>query len=475
MKKITAKKFMPIILAAVVFFLAAQPAAKVVFEKSKQTLGDTRSFGVAIDDVDMDGDNDIFLANYRGPNALWLNDGRGVFTPSAQAFPAVETHGVNIQDLNGDGKPDIMLLNHAAPSQVLFNDGSGKFVDSGQKLGAAGDYPSMAVLGDVDGDGDADAFVTNYQVPNRLWLNDSKGFFTVSPEAYGGANGHEMELADFNGDGSLDLYLSLSDQADQIWFNDGAGRFKDSGQALGGNVGVDRADYGDVDGDGDIDLVIANGGEGLKIWLNRKNTGTFVPAGPSLEAGLKICKLFDADRDSDLDLITLDRDSGNHLWLNSGSGSFTSLGQVFGTPRALSVACGDLDGNGIPDVVLGKQENTGGNGVYFNRTAKSGPGTALAEEVKNVIRSGELPALQALVEKDPGLLKTRDSQGRTLLHLAAVAGHLEMVRWLIGRGVEVDARTAQMSTPLMHASLAGKTDIVRLLLARGADIGARDS
>jgi len=97
------------------------------------------------------------------------------------------------------------------------------------------------------------------------------------------------------------------------------------------------------------------------------------------------------------------------------------------------------------------------------------------EEIKNAVQSGDLPRLRALVEKDPALLGIKDDQGRTLLHLAAVAGHLEMVRWLIGRGVEVDARTAQMSTPLMHASLAGKTDIVRLLLARGADIGARDS
>jgi ankyrin repeat protein len=98
-----------------------------------------------------------------------------------------------------------------------------------------------------------------------------------------------------------------------------------------------------------------------------------------------------------------------------------------------------------------------------------------AEEIKGFILSGDLPRLQALLAKDPALLKAGDTQGRTPLHLAAAAGHLEIVRWLIGRGAEIDARTAQMSTPLMHASLSGKTEIVRLLIAKGANLGARDS
>jgi ankyrin repeat protein/glyoxylase-like metal-dependent hydrolase (beta-lactamase superfamily II) len=100
---------------------------------------------------------------------------------------------------------------------------------------------------------------------------------------------------------------------------------------------------------------------------------------------------------------------------------------------------------------------------------------ALNEETKNTALAGDLPRLQALLAKDPALVKAGDAQGRTLLHLAAAAGHLKMVRWLIAHGAEIEARTVQMSTPLMHASLSGKTDMVRLLIAKGADLGARDS
>ncbi|MCX6835157.1 MAG: VCBS repeat-containing protein [candidate division Zixibacteria bacterium] len=67
---------------------------EIVFTKSEQTLGNTRTFGIAIEDVDRDGDNDIFMANYIGPSQLWLNDGNGVFTPSPQSFDISEVHGV---------------------------------------------------------------------------------------------------------------------------------------------------------------------------------------------------------------------------------------------------------------------------------------------------------------------------------------------------------------------------------------------
>jgi ankyrin repeat protein len=100
---------------------------------------------------------------------------------------------------------------------------------------------------------------------------------------------------------------------------------------------------------------------------------------------------------------------------------------------------------------------------------------ALTEEIKKTILSGDLARLQELGEKDPGILKASDTQGRSPLHLAAAMGHLKMARWLIGHGAEVDARTAQLSTPLMHASLSGKADMVRLLVAKGGNREARDS
>ena len=121
-------------------------STKIVFRKSDQTLGDTRSFGLAIADVDMDGDKDVFLTNYLGPSKLWLNNGQGRFFDSGQNFGNSEAHDVAISELNGDNYPDIFLLNHASSCKIFINNGIGNFTSTGQNIGSSTDYPGMLVL-----------------------------------------------------------------------------------------------------------------------------------------------------------------------------------------------------------------------------------------------------------------------------------------------------------------------------------------
>ena len=348
--------------------LAKNISTEILFRKSQKTLGDIRTFGIAIADVDMDGDNDVFTTNYIGPSKLWLNDGNGNFTESVQNFGNSEAHAVAIADLNSDGFPDIFLLNHAAPCKVFFNDGKGNFKDSGQNIGSVGDNPGMVVPGDVDNDGDLDAFISYYQLPNRLWLNDGKGFFKVTDTLFGGAEASDMALVDVNGDKFLDLFLTLTDKPDEIWMNDGKGKYNNSGQKLGNSKGYEKVDCGDINGDGYTDFVTSNSVGGIIIWLNQKNTGIFNEAGPYFEPAFNVCKLLDADNDNDLDLIIASR-TGTKILLNDGKGNFT-LGQVFDETWVARIACGKLDMNNTVDFVLGKKEGTGGNSIYFNETGK---------------------------------------------------------------------------------------------------------
>lgn len=99
----------------------------------------------------------------------------------------------------------------------------------------------------------------------------------------------------------------------------------------------------------------------------------------------------------------------------------------------------------------------------------------LADETARIVRAGDLPALQALAEKDPAVLAFQDGQGRSLLHGAAACGHMEMARWLIERGNRVNAVTVEMITPLMQAAQAGRIEAARLLIAKGANLEARNS
>jgi ankyrin repeat protein len=95
--------------------------------------------------------------------------------------------------------------------------------------------------------------------------------------------------------------------------------------------------------------------------------------------------------------------------------------------------------------------------------------------VDNVRR--ELDSLQDIrfVAGSGGQLNEHDDRGRTPLHLAAAAGHLENVRYLIDKAnVDVDARDLRQRTALSLAASHGHWDVCRFLLAKGCDPTAFD-
>jgi uncharacterized protein len=86
---------------------------------------------------------------------------------------------------------------------------------------------------------------------------------------------------------------------------------------------------------------------------------------------------------------------------------------------------------------------------------------------------GDLPKVQALLERDPGLAcATSDGEhyevGATALHLACSGGHAGVVRALVAAGVEVNAM-ARDGSPLSIAVWEGHIELVEFLLAHGGD------
>ncbi len=65
-------------------------------------------------DLDLDGDQDLYVANDFGRNALLLNDGKGRFESIGEQAGADDRHhGMNVSfaDLDGDRKPDVFVTN----------------------------------------------------------------------------------------------------------------------------------------------------------------------------------------------------------------------------------------------------------------------------------------------------------------------------------------------------------------------------
>jgi ankyrin repeat protein len=94
-----------------------------------------------------------------------------------------------------------------------------------------------------------------------------------------------------------------------------------------------------------------------------------------------------------------------------------------------------------------------------------------AEDVEAIIEAaleGHLDEVRRLVQQDRRLLEADDGKS-TPLELASGEGHLEVVRYLLDEGAQVDLRAPDGWTALGSACWYARSDVVSLLLAHGAD------
>jgi uncharacterized protein len=92
-------------------------------------------------------------------------------------------------------------------------------------------------------------------------------------------------------------------------------------------------------------------------------------------------------------------------------------------------------------------------------------------ELHEAAAAGQLVAIQDAVEKEPGLAKGYSPDGFPVLALAAAFGHFAIVRYLHGKGADINAAANNASgyNALTGAVASGHREIAEWLLENGAD------
>ncbi len=88
--------------------------------------------------------------------------------------------------------------------------------------------------------------------------------------------------------------------------------------------------------------------------------------------------------------------------------------------------------------------------------------------IDEAAKMGQLGAVRWHVENGADVNKV--IYGRTPLHVAAMNGHEEVVRFLLAHGANVNARTATGETPLRWAKGKRQDEVAQILIRQGAKI-----
>ena len=333
-------------------------------------------FGIVTGDFNGDGRADLAVANF-GLNdvsvLLNLNNtfaAPGPYATKLQAPPLVA-------DLRSEGVDDVFVINRAG--DILWRKGRpqepGTFdppvtINPGHPARDLGvvDTNQGRLLVAVDATDDA--------VSLYAWRHD--GFARIGALTTGPLPA-QIATADLNGDGLDDLVVrNAGDGTLTLFFTNGSGS-KATGNALFPSsvtlpvgLGVSDVTLADVDQDGVPDIIVTNKASGEVGVLRNLGHGAFAPAvlyrgggglyGVTNTDGSATLTTLEATsgvaagaftRGGPPDLVVIDPGSNTFSLLKAlGAGRFANPLTVPTASPARAVRVVDLDGNGVPDVIV---------------------------------------------------------------------------------------------------------------------------
>ena len=204
---------------------------KVEKEVLREKL-DFENSAIHLFDIDNDNDLDLYLGSgsvelskysEKLYDKIYINDGNGNFKLSTQKLPDVDhkisTGTVSFDDIDQDGDIDIFvgerlkINNYGLPASgfLLINDGKGNFSNQTLKIS-----PELIEIGmitdsefsDIDKDGDKDLIVLGEYMGIEIFINDN-GYFSKLKNDLSELKGwwNTVHIEDLNNDGLDDLIV----------------------------------------------------------------------------------------------------------------------------------------------------------------------------------------------------------------------------------------------------------------------------
>ncbi|MEL7002518.1 MAG: FG-GAP-like repeat-containing protein [Bacteroidota bacterium] len=237
----------------------------VIFANAGFTLTPLSSGGLAIVDLDNDGDNDLITTGRDATNIvqtlLYENDGTGLAS-IAHSLPNLGDGQLVSFDANEDGRTDLVLtgINSVGNrvTDVYLNQGGFTYMPSSSGI-IPTSFNDLAIA-DIDENGFTDLLLTGSGTAGRvtaLYLNVN-GVFTQQDPGVEALSGSDVAVGDLNNDGHIDLLFTGLDNDGffnfQYFRSTAANTFTQVAVSFPNLINGDLS-LGDLDNDGALDIL----------------------------------------------------------------------------------------------------------------------------------------------------------------------------------------------------------------------------
>jgi len=308
---------------------------------------------LAIGDVTGDGVADIVSCSQG--SAFVVTRSGAAMAPGWFSEPT-GCSAVTLGDTNGDGAPEIIVGTNAGASSagsILIYDPSTLGPARRSVLLPINAPVSDVAIGDVDGDGKAEVVAVTSA---NAYVYDA-ATLTLEWTALG-KGGSKIALGDLEGDGGIEIVVNGS-----------------PGHVLDAHLQYEKWGYsggfgrsfavGDVDQDGKAEIAFLSAGYDVITIIDGD---TFATSTVSATEWVDRIAIADGNGDGAAELILGNNQWGDIVGIRRSNGQvlYRMYNPEHGT---MAVAAGDVDGDGVPEVIWGAGATSSGADVLFTASA----------------------------------------------------------------------------------------------------------